>query len=108
MNIQNWSFFVRFLLTSGVLLVYAFFLIRRQWEEVSMPLDQYTRLRWFIFSMLWVTTITLIPSIPYQLQIALGHEHVFWRNVVSVSGGVNLVATTALMVLIFTYKVKKR
>lgn len=107
MNIENWSFFIRFLTTTGVLAVYIFILIRKQWEEVAQPYDAYTNLRWIIFAMLWLTVITILPSIPYQFQIATGHEYIFWRNVVSVVGGVNLVATTVLLVLVFRYKVKK-
>lgn len=107
MNIENWSFLVRFLITTGIFLVYLVFLVRKQLEEVTQPYDAYTQLRWMILAILLITILTLAPLMMYQIFVAMGHEYRVLRNVVSIVGGINQIASTVLLVLIFKYKVRR-
>lgn len=102
--IENWAFFVRFLLTTGCFCVYVFFLTPKQLKEAVRPSDWLTGLRYLILGILVLTVVTFIPSIIYLLFLALGQELGTLRQVSSVVGGINLVGTTTLMVLIFTYR----
>jgi hypothetical protein len=85
-------------------LTYLFFLAPRQFGEVLRPVDWLTKLRWWILGILILTMAALIPSIPYQYFIATGQEYDTLRNISSIAGGINLIGSTILMVLVFTYK----
>lgn len=102
--IHNWFFFVSSLATFGCFLVYLFFLIPRQTQEVLKPLDGLTRLRWQILGILLLIAFTLIPSILYQGFVGFGHEYRHLRNVVSIVSRVNLVGLTVLFVMIYVYR----
>ena len=104
MEVSNWFFFGRFLITFACFLVFLGFLIPRQTKEVLLPADGLTRLRYWLLGVLLLIVLTLIPSITYQLFVSFGHEYKVLRNVTSIIGGVNLVGMTILFVLIYTYR----
>jgi magnesium-transporting ATPase (P-type) len=102
--IDNWFFFLRFIITLACFLVFLGFLIPRQTKEVLLPADGLTKLRYWLLGVLLLIVLTLIPSITYQLFVAFGHEYKALRNIASIIGGVNLVGMTVLFVLIYTYR----
>ena len=92
-------------LTSVVYCV--FFLVRRQINEVTQPIDAYTPIRRYILCLLLVILLTLLPAVTYQFLVAIGHEYRAFRNVVSIISGITIVALFVCLHLIFTFKVKK-
>lgn len=104
--IVNKYFFIRAIITSACCLVFLFFLIPKQTNEVLRPLDGLTRLRWQILGILLLIALTLIPSIVYQFLIAYGHEYKTLRNIVAQISGINLVGLTVLFVMIYRYRRK--
>lgn len=105
--IENWVFFSRFLMTFAVFLLYVLFFNYRQSREVARPRDGLTRLRWIILSVLLLTTVTLVPVMVYQLLISFGHDYGIMRNIISIVGGINVICSTFLLYLIFTYHIKE-
>lgn len=106
--IHNWYFFSRFILGILVLGAYVGFLLPRQWKETfGYPFDVYSRLRAYIFTLLWVIILTSLPSVLYTLQISFGHDYKIWRNIVNITAGIKDVALAAALVLFSTYKVRK-
>lgn len=105
--IENYAFFIRFLVTTSVLLYYLFFLTRRQLSEMQYGNDHYTPLRRYILAILIVAIVTLAPSVAYQFIISFGGTAEWLRSFVSIIGGVNLIATALLMHLVFTYRVNR-
>jgi len=104
--IENWSFFVRAIITTVCVLYCLFFLIRRQLYEVAQPVDSYTPIRRYIFYLLLVILFTLIPAAVYQWLFTFGYEYKWLRNVVSIIGGITIVALFVCLHLIFTFRVK--
>lgn len=106
--IENWNFFIRFIITIGCFLVYLLLLTRKQLDELWAPEDGLGKLRKLIFAVLVLATFTFIPTIPYLYFLATGHDYRVLRNVVADVSGFNQIATTYLLVLIFTYKIKSK
>lgn len=106
--IHNWNFFLRFLITIGCFGVYFFLLTRKQLDELWLPEDGLGRLRKLIFAVIVLATLTFIPAIPYLYFLSTGHDYRMLRNVVTDVSGFNQIATTFLLVLIFTYKIKSK
>lgn len=103
-EIHNWFFFARLIITTICFLVFLCFLIPRQTKEVLLPQDGLTRLRYWLLGILLLITITLIPSITFQFFATIGHEYKVLRNVATIVSGVNLVGLTVLFVLVYIYR----
>lgn len=106
--ITNYASLLAFVLSVGCLTVYALFLIPKQTQEVLKPGDALTRLRWIILTMLVISLITAVPSTVYQYYRATGVELELLRNVSAITSNLSKVATTVLLVLIFTYTVSSK
>lgn len=105
--INNWYALTAFLISFLSLLVYAFFLMPKQINEVLRPKDWLTRLRWIILTILAVSILTSIPGVVYQYSRVLGDESDFLRNFVTISSNISRLASTVLLVLVFTYRKKE-
>lgn len=104
--IENWAYFIRFIIVLGAFGAYLFFLTPKQFREVLAPSDWLTGFRWAILAVLLGTTITLIPSLVYLFYAMQGQDYPALRNIASVVGGTNLIFTTIAMVFLYTYRTK--
>lgn len=91
------------LLSLGALM----FVIRKQYYEVLIPRDWLTRLRWIIFSTLLASIIGLVPVIAYQYIRMFGGDSETLRSVATVTGNIGRLASTVLLVMIYTYRKKE-
>ena len=106
-EIDNVAFYIRFINGFIVLLIYIFLLFIKQYRETLVPWDFYTRLRIYILALIAISILTLAPAVMYQGLVAFGGNPPWLRNVISIIGGVNISATTILLLMVFYYRVKR-
>ena len=75
-------------------------------KEALRPTDWLTKLRWRIFLVVFITVITLIPSLVYQILRLYGFDSPEIRNIVTITSKINALATFLLLIGIFFYKRK--
>lgn len=101
-------FLLRFIMTLACFLLYLLFFNVKQFQEVTRPKDSLTRLRWIILGVLILATITFVPSLVYLYFLSLGHQYEGIRKIAVFTSGINLIGSTFLLFLIFTYRIKER
>lgn len=102
-NYASLAGFVIGLVCTGV---YVFFLTPRQLKEVVRPYDGLTRLRWTIFFILLFSIIAAIPGLVYTYFRSFGHNYHILQNIAVITGNISRLGTTALLVLVYTYRRK--
>jgi hypothetical protein len=105
--IENTPAFISFLLGLLTTSVFIFFLMPKQFKEVIRPYDGLTRLRWYILAILVFSIITAIPGLTYVYFRSTGHEYHVLRNIASILGRISSLATTILLILVYTYRTKR-
>jgi len=105
--IENWAYFIRFLMVLVCFLVYVLYLSPKQALEVIRYDDWLNRLRWLILSIIGIAALSLIPSIVNLYFLSIGLRYIILGNISAITGGISLAATTLLMVLIFNYRKNK-
>lgn len=88
-------------LQTSVLYIWLFY---RASEQVLLPKDGLTGLRYIILSFILAALIFSIPSIVYTSCRLLGFEYEWLRGVVNVTGGLSRIAAPILLVLVFEYR----
>lgn len=102
--IDNWSSLFAVITSIACVSVYIFFLMSKQVAEVVRPRDWLSRLRWIILAILVISIIASVPGIVYQVYRMLGEDSVLLRNVATITSQISKVATTILLVMVFTYR----
>lgn len=84
--------------------VILFYVIPKQFMEVTRPKNWLTGLRWQILILFIFSITAAIPSVYYQYIRTIGGDSVILRNVASIAGNLSNLGTSILLVLIYNYR----
>lgn len=101
---MNYAALTAFIIGGFCTSVYVFFLMPKQFNEVLRPKNYLTRLRWIILAILLISIGTSIPGLLYQYGRIGGQDFQVLRNVATITSNVSRLATTILLVLVYTYR----
>lgn len=91
------------ILALGIIL---FYVIPKQFMEVTRPKNWLTGLRWQILLLFIFSIMAAIPSLTYQYIRTFGGDSQVLRNVASITSNLSSLGTSILLVLIYNYRRK--
>lgn len=103
---MNHTALISFILGLVIEVVYVAFLTPKQLKEVLRPYDGLTKLRYYILAILVIAILTGIPGLAYTYFRIYGQSYHALQNIASITTRVSGLATTTLLVLVFTYRKK--
>lgn len=107
MDIENPYALFALLVRIAVICVIMLYLFPRQMKEVARPKNEFTRLRWYLLTLLGACAVTMVPTAPRLFQLIQTPPENLLSIVSTVSSSVCLAAFLVILVLVFTYKEQK-
>lgn len=92
------------LIALGLLIGIAF---REQYKELNQPTDKYTRLRWILFTTIFLIIFFNIPPLIYTFGRLVGNDVSWLRTLATYSSALNKLAVSVGLALIYSQKIPK-
>lgn len=87
--------------------VYIFDFIPIMYREVKKPSNPVRKVSYWIFTILIMSVVSMLPSILYQSLIILEKQYIWLRGFVTVTATITMIVNFVLLGLILHYKWKE-
>lgn len=95
------------LVCRALAILVSLYCLSKQIEEVMQPKTWWTRLSWIILWIFILTIVAAIPPLTYQYtRLAESPQAFNLRNLSSITSNLSILATSALLLMIYTFKRK--